>query len=199
MLLAELVSLMRGHGATAVTASADVDTLISDSLKLGVVRKDLTALLSDSALQSYAKPARRMLEATRHEWATGLPRMKRLAEDQGPPIAQHDWAKHLGQMVRVVGRVWWDGSRPKFANALLNVRHNRRLWLSNGPRSTSESVSRYIVVTGRLEVKNDIPVYRYKKGKPFARGLPVPLPYMLKDMSRRFYLKTTTWTLIGTP
>ena len=97
----------------------------------------------------------------------------------------------------MVGKVSWECT-PDFGTALQV--NGRLVWLPDMAKwPFDSSLQSYVLANGTPAQAEDIPVFRYEKGKPFGRGLPLPEPYELKEMSRRFLLRDAKWELIGKP
>ncbi|MCY2926593.1 MAG: hypothetical protein NT031_14370, partial [Planctomycetota bacterium] len=116
--------------------------------------------------------------------------------EEGPPVVWRNPAPWVGKTVRLVG--WptelWLTREPQPAVQL----HDGPVGLLNAGMWSHDYPQRdvRIQVTGELVQVEDIPVFRYEKGKPFGHGLPVPEPYSLKDMSRRLVLQNAKWEFL---
>jgi len=59
-----------------------------------------------------------------------------------------------------------------------------------------EDSAKLVRVTGKLVVKQDLPVFIQKEGEPDQQGIPVPEGTNLKEAQKRYVLKNATWELI---
>jgi hypothetical protein len=124
---------------------------------------------------------------------------------EGAEILTPPWERYLGKKVLVSGRPffgmdkdggiqvdtqllwlgphaqWPDSVRPK--PPVIDVAGNLT-W----PNRVSG-----VLVVGKLTATYDLPVFRYKRGEPFGKGLPVPEGFSLHDASRRFVLVDVSW------
>ena len=197
-LLARLVELMaKGQPGSAEGAATGVDQLVRELPKICVERPDLAELVRNSADKDYRREAKERLAITKRVLDDYLTKLKPLAVGEGPPMVQQDLAAHLGEKVRMVGKMSWERT-PDFGTALQV--NGCLVWFPDVAKWPFDfPPPNYVLATGTLAQAEDIPVFRYEKGKPFGQGLPVPEPYNLKDMSRRFLLRDAKWELIGKP
>lgn len=194
-LLAALAKWMtKGKTGSADSAGAGVAVFLLGELpKLGIEREDLAKFAAED--KEYSAEAKSRLAAGRSDLDAGLKKMKRLAVDQGPPIVQRCLAACVGKKIRVVAKALWERT-PEFGVAL--DAPGSLVWLPGLEKWPFDfpDAKGYIVAAGELVQKADIPVFRWEKGKPFGEGLPVPKPYDLKEMSRRFVLENAKWEFI---
>jgi hypothetical protein len=191
--LAKLKEWMAG-GPHSDTGASDAASLLRESVMRGVERQDLIALARQAVDGNCPKSAKNLVSAGLRDFEQGIRKMRPLPEDQSPPIVQDALAQYIGKTVRVIGQASWERT-PEYG-AALEVDH-RLIWLPDMEKWPFDfPPDKYIVAKGKVVQKDDMPVFRYEKGKPFGDGLPVPQPYGLKEMSQRFVLKDATWEFI---
>lgn len=193
--LAAIAKLMgKPNSVSASSAAMGLARLVRDSVKMGLEGKDLAEFIKDAGAKEYPKPVMNWLISSRQALAAAS-QPRPAADTEGLPVVRHSLAAYVGKTVRLVGPPSWE--RTKEYGTAMEVGHclvwlpNVRQWPFSHPNPDQR-----IQATGDLVQVEDIPVFRYEKGKPFGHGLPVPEPYSLKDMSRRLVLQNAKWEFL---
>lgn len=57
----------------------------------------------------------------------------------------------------------------------------------------------FVVVTGTVVERTDVPVFKLDPELPFGAGLPVPQGYDAEDIRRRYVIGDVQWELVEKP
>ena len=110
---------------------------------------------------------------------------------QGAEILAAPWEHYVGRKVLVRGDAY-----PDKDGGWIRLR-TQVLGLALRDQLPSHAYPPRAVAVGTLTKSYDIPVFRYKRGEPFGKGLPVPEDFSLHDASRRFALVEVSWRFLG--
>lgn len=112
-----------------------------------------------------------------------------LNSNDAPLLISGNWDDYIGKTVRMVGKKTF-----KHAEGISIEIGTRLLWL---PAGTDLETGRRlrIVLKGTLDVAYDIPAFRYEDAEGFKDGLPVPAPYEVEDIQKRYLLRNPDWTI----
>jgi hypothetical protein len=154
--------------------------------RVGEVPGELSAVLKGEGLARVDQQAKvRMSVALRD--------IAKLAPPKIPPdvrVLAHPWDDHIGKKIVTHAMCCYrDGTH----GASVEVR-NRRIYI-DGLDAWPDSVAgkEAVLITGTLTKAADFEVFRYREGKPFEGGLPVPEPHSLDKARERYVLKDATW------